>query len=385
MHRLRVRPALALLGGLLVTSPLSAQSVAEFPVIRLGEQVSGTAPAGGPALGDRGPVSVYRFEAEAGVRYSIEARSDAFDAYLILARPVAGLTEFLREDDDSAGDTDARIRFTAERSETLLLAVQPLRSGDSGAFTLRLEERVLPPTQPPRPLTPGTPVQGRISSASSVMLADWDEEIPYELWTFNGEGGEYYEIVMESEDFDTYLEFGAMSAGELVQQQTNDDAGDGTNSRLVVQLSHDGTFGIRARPLSETSEGGYSLQVRGFVPPPPTRTPIAVGRVENSELDLGDALLDDGVPYEEWIYQGEAGERLSIRMASDAFDSYLSVGRMGPDGLFQEIASNDDAPEDGLNSLVELTLPGDGEFVIRARSLGSGGAGPYTLEVRRGG
>lgn len=384
MHRLRVH-AMALIGAFLFASPVSAQSIADFPVIRLGEQVSGTAPAGGPALSDRGPVAVYRFDAEAGVRYSIEARSSSFDSYLVLARPVAGLTEFLREDDDGAGGTDSRIRFTAERSEPLLLVVQPLQSGESGSFTLQLEERILPPTQPARPLTLGTPVQGRISATSSVMLADWDEEIPYDLWTINGQGGEYYEVVMESDDFDTYLEFGAMSAGELVQQQTNDDVGEGTNSRLRVQLSHDGTFGIRARPLSEGLEGSYSLQVQGFVPPPPSRSPITAGRLESSELDVGDAILDDGIAYEEWIYQGEAGERLSIRMASDAFDAYLLVGRMDADGFFQEIASNDDAPDDGLNSLLELTLPGDGEFVIRARSLGAGVTGSYTLEVRRGG
>lgn len=381
------RPSLhmALLGGLLVAAPLSAQSVADFPQIRLGEELSGTVPFGGPALSNRGPISVYRFDAEAGVRYSIEARSPSFDAYLILARPVGGITEFIREDDDSAGDTDARIRFTAERTEPLLVVVQPLSEGSSGSFTLRLEERVLPPVQPPRPITPGTPVQGTISSTSSVMLTDWDEELPYDLWSFSGQGGEFYEISMESDDFDSYLEFGPMSGGDMVAEQTNDDGGDGTNSRLRVQLPHDGTFGVRARPLSEGGEGRYSLEVRAFEPSPPSRAPIQAGQTVTSELDLQDAILDDGVSYEEWIYQGEAGERLSIRLASDDFDAFLSVGRMSADGRFQEIASNDDDPAGGLNSLVELTLPGDGEFVIRARSLGSGGAGSYTLEVRRGG
>lgn len=384
MQRLRVH-TLTLLGVLLAAAPLSAQSVGDFPQIRLGEELSGSVPFGGPALSDRGPVSVYRFDAEAGVRYSIEARSSSFDAYLILARPVGGITEFLREDDDSAGDTDSRIRFTAERTEPLLLVVQPLTEGGSGDFTLRLEERVLPPAQPPRPITPGSPVQGSISANSSVMLTGWDEEISYDLWTFAGEGGEFFEITMESDAFDTYLEFGPMSGGDMVAEQTNDDAGERTNSRLRVQLPHDGTFGVRARPLSEGNGGSYTLQVQSFVPPPPSRAPIAAGAAVTSELDLQDAVLDNGISYEEWIYQGEAGERLTIRLASDDFDAYLSVGRMNADGVFQEIASNDDAPDDGLNSLVELTLPGDGEYVIRARSLSAGGAGMYTLEVRRGG
>ena len=385
---MRIPGSTILLGALIAALlPLSvaAQSLDDFPRIGLGEQLSGSVPFGGPALSNRGPVSVYRFDAEAGVRYSIEARSSSFDVYLILARPVGGLTEFLREDDDGAGDTDSRIRFTAERTEPLLLVVQPLSEGESGSFTLRLEERVLPPAQPPRPITPGSPVQGSISPNSSVMLTDWDEELTYELWTFTGEGGQFFEITMESDDFDTYLEFGPMSGGDMVAEQSNDDGGGGTNSRLRVQLPHDGTFGVRARPLSEGNQGSYTLQVQPFVPPPPSRSPITAGATVTSELDAGDAILDNGISYEEWIYQGEAGERLRIRLASDDFDAYLSVGRMNPDGIFQEIASNDDGPDDGLNSLVALTLPGDGEYVIRARSLSEGGAGSYTLEVRRGG
>ena len=382
MHRLRVH-TLALVGGLFFSSPLLAQSLADFPVIRLGEQVSGSVPLSGAGLSQRGAFSVYRFDGQAGVRYSIEARAEAFDVYLALARSVGGITEFVREDDDSAGETDARIRFTAEQTEPYLLVVQALSQGSGGPFTLLLEERELPPAQPPRPLTVGVPVEGTISATSSVYLTDWDEEIPHDLWTFSGEGGQYYQISMESADFDSYLEFGPMSSGALVSEQTDDDGGEGTNSRLRVQLPHDGTFGIRARPLGDGGEGRYTLRVEPFTPSPPTRSPITVGAPVSATLTLEDAVLDGGEPYQEWLYQGEAGERLEIRMASDDFDSYLSLGRTGPDGSFQEITSNDDDPAGGLNSLITVTLPGDGEFVIRARSLGSGGSGNYTLELRR--
>jgi len=382
MSRLRVH-ALALVGGLFFSSPLVGQTLADFPLIRLGEEVSGSVPMSGAGLSQRGAFTVYRFDGQAGVRYSIEARSGAFDIYLGLARSVGGITEFLREDDDSAGGTDSRIRFTAERTEPHLLVVQALSQGDGGPFTLLLEERELPPAQPPRPLTVGVPVQGTISAASSVYLTDWDEEIPHDLWTFSGEGGQYYQISMESADFDAYLDFGPMSGGELVVAQSDDDGGEGTNSRLRVQLSHDGTFGIRARPLGDSGQGRYTLRVEPFTPAPPARSPIAVGAPVFSTLTLEDAILDGGISYQEWLYQGEAGERLEIRMSSDDFDSYLSLGRTGPDGSFQEITSNDDDPAGGLNSLITVTLPADGEFVIRARSLGGGGAGNYTLELRR--
>jgi hypothetical protein len=237
---------------------------------------------------------------------------------------------------------------------------------------------------PPRPIVPGTSVRGDLSDASSILESEWDEEIPYDLWTFIGQGGEYYLISMESGAFDAYLEFGPMSGGALIPDRFDDDGGDDTNARLRVQLPHDGTFGIRARPLNEGGTGSYTLRVEPFVPSPPTRSPIALGQTVTSELDVADADLGDGVLYEEWIYSGAAGERLTVRMASEDLDSYLSVGLGGPDDQFREIASNDDGPGDGLNAVLDVTLPEAGTLVIRTRSLGSGATGRYTLELRPG-
>lgn len=370
--------------AMLLSSAAHAQTLDDFPRITPGEEVSGFVAAGGPAFADRGPFMVYRFDATAGTRYSVQARSGVFDTYLVLARPVGGLTEVIRENDDAGEGTDSRIRFTSDRTGPYLLVVQPLQSGASGPFTLRVDERVLPPDQPPRPVTLGATVQGRLTDGSSVLLTEWDEEFPYDLWTLTGSGGEYYEISLESDDFDAYLEFGPMSGGTLMPDRFDDDGGDGLDARLRVQLPHDGTFGVRARPLGEGASGSYTLRVDTFVPPSPTRAPISVGETVTSVLDAEDAILEDGVPYEEWLYQGRAGERLTLRMASDELDSYLSVGTMGPDGVFREIASNDDGPGDGLNAFIDLTLPSDGELVIRARPLGAGASGSYTLEVRPG-
>ncbi len=375
---------LTLLGVLcapLIPSALRAQTSTEFPMIEAGEQVSGSLDPSGPSLAERGPFAVYRFDAAEGVRYAFEARSDAFDTYLMLARPVGGLTEFIRENDDAGDGTDSRIRFTADRTGPYLVVVQSFRAGTSGPYSLRVEAREPSATEPPRPIVPGTSVQGDISLASNVLVSEWDEEIPYDLWTFTGQGGEYYLITLESGAFDTYLEFGPMSGGALIPDFSNDDGGENTDSRLRVQLPHDGTFGIRARPLSEGGTGSYTLRLEPFVPPPPTRSPIALGQTVASELDVADAVLDDGVPFEEWIYQGAPGEWLRIRMASDDLDSYLSVGVMGSDDRFQEIASNDDGPGDGLNAVLDLTVPEGGELVIRARPLSESGSGSYTLRL----
>jgi len=71
-----------------------------------------------------------------------------------------------------------------------------------------------------------------------------------------------------------------------------------------------------------------------------------------------------------------AGERVSIVMTSDDFDSYLFLSGPGLD----EIMTNDDGAGD-LNSLIELTLPADGPYTVVAAALSSGSSGAYTLRV----
>lgn len=353
-------------------------------MVALGEPARGTLAAGGPTLGSRGAFTVYRFDAVEGLRYVVEARSSAFDAYLILARPVGGITEFLREDDDSAGDSDARIRFTAQETGPHLLVVQSWSTSGGGPFTLSVDERALPPAQPPRPIQPGSTVQGQITEDSPVALTEWEGEIPHDLWTFQGRGGEHVRISMESADFDAYLEFGPLSGNEIQVTHTDDDGGEGTNAVLRVRLTHDGSFGVRARPLGENAYGAYTLRVEYYTPAPAARNPIEMGGSVSGTLTGEDAVLDGNVHYQEWTFQGEASDRIRVRMRSDDFDSYLVLGREGSDGSFQELASNDDAPdEDGLHSLVEFQLPSSGTYVIRARSFGGGATGRYTLELGR--
>ena len=102
----------------------------------------------------------------------------------------------------------------------------------------------------------------------------------------------------------------------------------------------------------------------------------------SGELSDDDAVLDtDGSFYDLWSYRGTAGEQLRIRMDSEDFDTYLAIGRMeGGCGDFEEIATMDDGG-DGTNTLLEITLPEDGEYVIRANSFSADQTGAYTIVV----
>jgi hypothetical protein len=108
-------------------------------------------------------------------------------------------------------------------------------------------------------------------------------------------------------------------------------------------------------------------------------TPIRQGPAVQGELTDDDARAEDESYYDLYVYQGRAGETVTISLSSDDFDTYLVVGHI-VDGAFEALESNDDG-EDGTNSLIRITLPEDGDYVIRANSLAGGETGAYTLRV----
>ncbi len=117
---------------------------------------------------------------------------------------------------------------------------------------------------------------------------------------------------------------------------------------------------------------------RSALHPSPGR--ISAEQAVSGALDTADPVTFDGTAYDDWIYTGKAGERLSIALRSTAFDSYLQFGTLG-EGQFSYIGAEDDGAG-GNDSLYEITLPADGEYVIRANTLFAG-HGPYTIQVTR--
>lgn len=141
----------------------------------------------------------------------------------------------------------------------------------------------------------------------------------------------------------------------------------------VVVAAHDGDAG---------AGGPYTITREPWTPPPPPPpTPVTAGAVMNGEItpETAQRVANSRLVFDTWSYRGRAGERLRINMRSSDFDPYLIFGRM-ENGEFTQIATDDDGG-DGLDSLLRmLLLPDDGEYLIRARSLG-GNPGAYTLLV----
>jgi hypothetical protein len=93
---------------------------------------------------------------------------------------------------------------------------------------------------------------------------------------------------------------------------------------------------------------------------------------------------DNGIAYDLWTFQAQAGQRLQIAMSArndSGLDTYLVLGRMS-DGEFQQVDSNDDRGDGTFNSLLRFSPAESGEYMIQARSFGQGQYGDYELMVQ---
>jgi hypothetical protein len=370
--------AAALAAVLAAFAGTGARAQAGPQPLRVGVPVSGTLAASDPSINQRGPFRVYQFSARRGQRLSLTMKSTDFDSYLSLGRTVQGITDYVKSDDDGGGGSDARIRFTVPHDGPWLVVAQSLSSGGAGAFTLALDTLPTPVMAAPVALQLGRAVSGTLVETDPTLESD---DSHYDLYTFDARRGQRLEVSMRSSDMDAYLAWGTIKDGEFDSTETDDDAGGGTDARLRVTVPEDGRYVIRANTALAAQTGAYTLvvQERPALPPPPPPAAIRAGATASGTLSEPDPQTDDDAFYDLYRYTGRRGERLTVTMRSDAFDTFVALGRM-EGGRFVELETEDDGA-DGTNTKLEYTLETDGDFVIRATSLSGMQTGAYTLLV----
>jgi hypothetical protein len=110
----------------------------------------------------------------------------------------------------------------------------------------------------------------------------------------------------------------------------------------------------------------------------PQPRPLAAGQSINGELSQSDTQRRSGKYEDVYLIQGRQGDRIDLRLLSDAFDPYLVVN--GPGGFSM---SNDDeeGQSESTNSRLVLQLPADGTYRISATSFRAGESGGYRIQA----
>ena len=134
-------------------------------------------------------------------------------------------------------------------------------------------------------------------------------------------------------------------------------------SLALYGLFQDGTAsgGVYA---SHVVEGGQAIQL---------------GETVTGHLGETDALLDDSTRYDNWLYEGTAGELIDVRLKSEAFDSYLFIRPIQPEQA--SVLGDDDDSGNGTNAYLQVKLPQSGTYAIVVNSFMPSEGGAYTLTL----
>ncbi len=314
----------------------------------------------------------FAFEGKAGDEVRITLNTSEFDAFLTL-EALGG--EQLASDDNSAGETDAQIDFTLPEDGTYIIQVLDAFGGESGAFSLtlnQLENGVV--IDVPAPTV--EPVIEGPSNGESITIGDSvDGQLDGEAIAYSFEGGadQAILITLTSDDFDPFLTL-LDSSGTVLE--TDDDGAGNLNAQIEFTIPADDTYTIEVGSFFDGARGAFNLSLGdGTVVTLPTPAPSGDGQIVLGETVEGELTRRQGTL--EYTFEGEAGQVITISQQSDDFDSFVRL--LGPDG--EELTSDDDGG-DGFDSLISAyALPENGTYTISAESLGGSGSGRFELTL----
>jgi hypothetical protein len=201
-----------------------------------------------------------------------------------------------------------------------------------------------------------------------VFTGRLDANTPSVEYTFYGETGQGVIINLSSGQFDAYLVLRDENGNELL---TNDDGGDGFNSRIgPYLLPLTGEYTIVATSYNNltgaTVEGRFELS-------------IDLVNIEDYQLELGAGnhfirdSLSPNRPEISYIFVGEAGDSILISLNSIQFDTHLIL--RDEDGT--ELTRNDDASNSTNSQIGPYTLPYSGKYTVVVSSFGYTSVGEF--------
>lgn len=356
-------------------------------------------------------LQAWEIRGDPGRSVVVDLVSQPLDPYLFVVGP--GLGQGLADDDGGSG-LNSRLCLEFPASGSYRIVASAL-GGTTGVYTLRtrtaetdeecdeqgqwqsgpevaLEEMSFTGT-----LALDRAVEGSFGSRDPVYRGSF-----VQAWALEGRAGQTVAIDLTSGELDTYLFF----LGPGLDLLSDDDGGDGYDSRLCVELPETGTYRIVASTFGSEATGRYELHVTSAPGPEydgpcpgdmgtdmdmgmasrgvgaadlealPVVGTLSPGYGHQGTLTSDDPVLDDSYAHA-WELHGSAGETLTVELISDDFDCYLYLTGPGLDVL------SDDDGAGSLDSRIEVTFPETGTYRVVATTFGDFGTGAYRVRTIR--
>jgi hypothetical protein len=342
----------------------------------------GTVAAGGPRL-ERGTlaegdetlqsgefVDRYTLTGREGDALVVDLTSTSFDTYLILINPDGTQED---NDDHEGSTTRSLISLDLPAPGEYTVMVTSYAPGEAGAYELLI-------ATDGGGTSAGTGARTERGTLtrddSSLQSGEYVDE-----YTFEGRPGQRVTVDVGSSDFDTYL----MLLGPNEFRFENDDVPDAPGHSMIdAELTELGTYRVIVTSYAPEETGAYELSIQTGVSTVSAEQrdvqSLERGRSSSGRLEAGDGQIESGEYRDLWVFDGSAGETITVEMSSSGFDSYL--GLLSPSG--DVLDENDDA--DGRTDLsrVGLTLRESGRYRVMATSFAAGETGDYSLTLTSG-
>lgn len=231
-------------------------------IVLNGVPITGTLTSADETLSDGSFFKVFQFEGRAGQKVVIDMRSTEIDPYLVLFDPRSNK---IAEDDDSAGDSNARISTTLPTTGTYTFYTNSYEVGDAGSFTLNAKAvnpnpntaAISAANQPV--LRVGAVLQrnGTLGDGSNVLARDGSL---FETFSFMGRAGQVVQITLSSNEFHPYL---VIFAPDRKILKEDNGLPSGKNAAITLRLPSTGTYRVVANAYDKSGRGTYRLVVRG--------------------------------------------------------------------------------------------------------------------------
>lgn len=223
--------------------------------ITIGQRVSGRLEAGDRPRSGGGYQDVWEFDGREGQDVTIEMHSGEFDSYLELRDDMGAQ---VAEDDDSGEGNDAMILTRLPRAGRYRIIARSYGERESSGFYELMLSSGGEITRPGRPteIREGQTLLGRLEQGDSVV----GDSTYADAFTFRATRDGQVTVDLRSGDFDSYLIVKDQSGATLA---TDDDGGEGTNSRITISVRRNQTYRIFANSYGEDRATGlYRLSLR---------------------------------------------------------------------------------------------------------------------------
>ena len=259
-------------GGAAPATGTPTPTPATTPSVASQRSIEGALASGDQTLPSGEFADLHELTFQAGERVHLEARSTAFDTYLIVREPGGQQHD---NDDGPGGGTNALIDFAATQSGVHRVTVTSYRPGEQGDYQLVIGGASggaagggsATPTPTPTPTGPaptpatGDSVQGALAQGDGQLNSGEFRD----AFTRSFTAGEPVSIRLESSQFDPYLIVTTPSG----RQMDNDDLTPSTrNAGVDIPSAENGDYRILVTSYEPGETGNYTLSFGAGTPIP---------------------------------------------------------------------------------------------------------------------